>query len=222
MFSYFLYRIGQFIALSVPLKMAYGIAVFFSDLHYLFADKDRRNVKANLKAIFPGKSGRHIRVIRLRMTRNFAKYLADFFRFEKINKEYIKKYVRLENIHYLDEALSKGRGAIALTAHLGNWELGGVVISLLGYPFYAVARPHKNKKVDDFFNFQRGRKGLKVIPLGKAVRACLNLLKENKIKFQIDSLKSYIAIGGAIKSVVKQKFPDFNNSVSDNNGTYKI
>ncbi len=181
MLNYIFYRLGQFIALAVPPKIAYLIATFISDLHYLFADKDRSRVKANLRVIFPEKSGRQIRGIRLRMNRNFAKYLVDFFRFEKIDKEYIKKCIRINNIHYLDEALSKGKGAVALTAHLGNWELGGVVIALLGYPFYAVARPHKDKKVDEFFNFQRGRKGLKVIPLGKAVRSCLNVLKENKI-----------------------------------------
>ncbi|MDI6606460.1 MAG: lysophospholipid acyltransferase family protein [Candidatus Omnitrophota bacterium] len=181
MFNYLLYRIGQFIALKTPLKLAYAIAIFISGLHYLFADKDRRMVRANLKAIFPEKSEREIRGIRLRMSRNFAKYLVDFFRFEKIDKEYIKKNIRIENLHYFDEALSKGKGAIVLTAHLGNWELGGVVISLLGYSFWVVALEHKEKKVNDFFNYQRESKGLKVIPLSRAVRASLNTLKENKI-----------------------------------------
>lgn len=181
MFNYLLYRLGQFIALNTPLKLAYRIAIFISDLHYLFADKDRRRVKGNLKAIFPEKSDREIRRLRLQMCRNFAKYLVDFFRFEKIDKEYIKKNIRIENLHYFNQALSKGKGAIALTAHLGNWELGGVVISLLGYPFWVVALAHKEKKVNEFFNFQRESKGLKVIPLGRAVRACFNTLKDNKI-----------------------------------------
>jgi KDO2-lipid IV(A) lauroyltransferase len=59
--------------------------------------------------------------------------------------------------------------------------LGGVVIALLGYPFWAVVLPHKDKRVDNFFNYQRERKGVKVIPLGRAVRTCLNILKENKM-----------------------------------------
>lgn len=181
MFNYILYRIGQFITLFLPLKIAYKFAVLISDLHYLFAYKDRLAVKENLKAIFPDKPDKEIRAIRIRMSRNFAKYLVDFFRFPNLDKEYIKKYVKIENIHYLEEALAKGKGVIALTAHLGNWELGGVVIAILGYPFWAVALPHKNKKVDNFFNRQRESKGVKVIPLGKAVRSCLNLLRENKI-----------------------------------------
>jgi lauroyl/myristoyl acyltransferase len=181
MYNYILYRIGQFIALNVPLKFGYMLAVFFSDLHYIFADKDRKAVKENLQAIFPEKSDREIRRIRIRMFRNFAKYLVDFFRFQKLDKEYIKKNIRIENIHYFDEAYAKGKGVIVLTAHLGNWELGGVVVSLSGYPFWVVALPHKDKRVNIFFNSQRESKGIKVIPLGKAVRTCLNVLKENRL-----------------------------------------
>lgn len=181
MVNYLVYRLGQFIALSAPLKLAYRIAAAVSDLHYLFADKDRRRVKGNLKAIFPQKTDRQVRGMRLRMSRNFAKYLVDFFRFEKIDKEYIEKNIRIENLDYFKQALAKGKGAIALTAHLGNWELGGVVIALLGYPFWAVALEHKDKRVDQFFNFQRESKGMKVIPLSRAVRTSLKLLNDNKI-----------------------------------------
>jgi len=181
MINYILYRIGQFIALICPLKIAYFVAVLVCDIHYIFADLDKKTVRANLKAIFPDKDDKEIRKISRRMFRNFAKYLVDFFRFSKINEAFIKKYIQIENKHYLDEAVKKGKGVITLTAHLGNWELGGVVISLLGYPFSAVALPHKHKKVDDFFNFQRKSKGVKVIPLGKAVRQCLDVLKKNEV-----------------------------------------
>lgn len=181
MFNYLLYRIGQFIALYTPLKIGYALAIFFSDLHYIFADKDRQRVAGNLKAIFPEKSDKEINRIRIWMFRNFAKYLVDFFRFEKLDKNYISKNIRIENIEHFNQALAKGKGVIVLTAHLGNWELGGVVIALLGYPFWAVALPHKDRRVNNFFNFQRQSKGVGVIPLGKAVKTSLNILKENKI-----------------------------------------
>jgi len=181
MLNYLLYRIGQFIALHLPLKLGYKLAVFISDVHYIFADKDLRAVKENLKVIFPEKADTEIRKIRIRVFRNFAKYLVDFFRFEKLDEEYIKNNIRIENIHYFKEALSKGKGVIALTAHLGNWELGGVVVAVSGYPFWVVVLPHKYKKVDEFFNFQRESKGIKVIPLGKAARKSLDVLKENGI-----------------------------------------
>ncbi len=181
MFNYIPYRIGQLIALHLPLKIAYKIAVFISDLRYLFARKDRRIAKNNLMVIFPDKSSREIRRISVKVFRNFAKYLVDFFRFSKLDTQYIKENIKVENIHYIDEALSKGKGAIIVSAHLGNWELGGVVVALSGYPFWAVALPHKYKKVDNFFNSQRESKGMGVIPLGKAVRRSLDVLRENKV-----------------------------------------
>lgn len=181
MFNYILYRIGQFIALRIPLKAAYAIAVFISELHYLSSSADRNAVWENLKVIFPDKSNKEIRGIRRRMFRNFAKYLADFFRFPKVDKEYIRDNVKIENIHYFDQALKRGKGVIVITAHLGNWELGGGVIALSGYPFWVVALSHENQKVNEFFISQRQSKGIQVIPLGSAARQCLNLLKENKM-----------------------------------------
>lgn len=181
MFDYALYRIGQFIALSLPLKIGYKIAVFVSDLHYMFAWGDRRDVKGNLRVIFPEKSDREIRRIRIRMFRNFAKYLVDFFRYEKLDREYIRKNIRIETSKYFDEALAKGKGVIVLSAHIGNWELGGAMASLSGYPLWAVVLPHKDKKVNAFFDHQRESKGMKVITLGIAVRKCFEVFKRNEM-----------------------------------------
>jgi len=177
----FFYKLGKFLAERLPIKLSYFLAVIISDIHYLFAHQDRREVTENLKAIFPEKSKKEIAKIRLKVFRNFAKYLVDFFRFSKLNEEYIKRKVKIENIEYLNEILSLKKGIIALTAHLGNWELGGVLAAMLGYPIWAVALPHQDKKVDDFFNLQREKKGLKVIPIEEAVSKCLLLLKERKI-----------------------------------------
>ncbi|MFA4889995.1 MAG: lysophospholipid acyltransferase family protein [Candidatus Omnitrophota bacterium] len=181
MLNYLLYRCGQFIALHLPKKCVYGFAVFCSDLHYLFAFKDHRAVRENLEVIFPNKPARELQRIRLEMSRNFAKYLADFFRFEILDRAYIDKYLRLDGIRYFDEALTQKKGVVVLTAHLGNWELGGAVAALLGYPLWAVVLEHKDKRVNAFFNYQRQSKGMKVIPLGKAVRKCLEVFRNNEM-----------------------------------------
>lgn len=181
MFNYILYKTGQFLALCLPLRVAYKIASLVSDIHYIFAAKDRVDVKANLEVIFPERTKREIRRIKIKMFRNFAKYLVDFFRLAKLDKEYIKNNLKTENLHYFDQALSSGKGVIVLSGHLGNWELGGAVMALLGYDFWVVALEHKYKKVNDFFNNQRKNKGIKVIPFHKAVRQSINILKENKL-----------------------------------------
>lgn len=181
MFDYILYKIGEWIALTFPLKIAYKFAVVISDVNYLFAFRDRKAVAENLRVIFPEKPLSEIRRIRKRMFRNFAKYLVDFFRFSKVDLEYVSKNVNRSYLHYLDEALSRNKGVIVLSAHLGNWELGGALLGVLGYPLSVVALVHKSKKVNDFFDGHRNSKGVKVIPLGRAAGKCLTVIKEKQV-----------------------------------------
>lgn len=179
MLNYYFYRLGQFIALRLPLRFVYGFAIFLANLHYFFAFGDRRSVRSNLRIIFPDKSTRDLRKISKAVFRNFAKYLVDFFRFQNLDLQYIDKNIKLENLDNFDQVLAKGKGVIVLSAHLGNWELGGVVIAQLGYSFWVVALPHKNKKVNEFFDGQRNGKGVKVIAMGKAVRSCISEIRKN-------------------------------------------
>ncbi len=131
--------------MALPLKAAYGLAVFLSNIYSTLAFRDRKAVSANLKVIFPDKSDAELSGIRRKLFHNFAKYLVDFLRFERIDTGYLKKNIRLKNLNYIDASLSEGRGALLVTAHLGNWELGGVVISMVGYSFLTVALPHNPK-----------------------------------------------------------------------------
>jgi KDO2-lipid IV(A) lauroyltransferase len=181
MISYIFYRIGEILSLSLSLRVAYAVAVFLSDLRYLFAFKDRKIVTDNLKTIFPDKKDEEISSIRLRVFHNFAKYLVDFFRFKRLNMDYIRKNVKIINRENIDEGLKQGKGVIIVTAHLGNWELGGVVVSMAGYLLSTVALPHKSKVVTNFFTKQRESKGLKVFLLGNAVKGCLKALRDNQM-----------------------------------------
>jgi len=104
-----------------------------------------------------------------------------FFKFSIIDKNFIKKYVVIENMEYVDELLKKYKGVVAVTAHIGNWELAGAVTALCGYPVVGVAMAHKNKMINEFFNRQRSYAGMEVVPLGRAVKECLKALQEGKV-----------------------------------------
>jgi lauroyl/myristoyl acyltransferase len=181
MISFLLYKLGELLACSMPLTWAYAVAVVFSDLRFFVAGQDRKLVMANLRVIFPEKSVAELREIRRCMFNNFAKYLVDFFRSPCNKSNYYTKFTRVEGFEYFDQALAKGKGVVVLTAHIGNWEMGGQVIGRNGYDFWVVALPHVNKYVNRFFDGRRETGGMKVIPFGKAARLCLQLLKQNKL-----------------------------------------
>jgi KDO2-lipid IV(A) lauroyltransferase len=182
MIFYWLYKICYLLAVRFPLKIAYGVAIFLSILKYYLSPRDRRAVIGNLRKILPEPELKKIHLYAKEVFVNFGKYLIEFFRVSHLKKEDLGHYFKIEGLEYVDEALKKGKGVIILSAHIGNWELGGIFMSLLGYPMFAVALPHRHPKVNELFNYQRERLGMIVVPsIGVALRRIYDALKKNHI-----------------------------------------
>ncbi len=180
MVKYFLYKFGQFCVRRLPLKCAYRLAVFISDMQYYFSPRDRKAVVANLQEIL--QTQKNVGWEAREVFRNFGRYLLEFFRMAKfLDAEYIKNNIEIINRQYADQVIQSKKGGIILTAHIGNWEMGGMVISMLGYPVVAVALPHKERPVNDLFNHQREMRGIKVIQSTGAIRKCIEMLKQNRL-----------------------------------------
>lgn len=179
---YLLYKIGVLLALGLPVKLSYWIADIAGSLYYLLAKKDKQIVINNNKVVLnQGRDSQRLYYTSRMVFVNFARYLIDFFRTSKLNSEYIERHIRIEGKHNLDQALSLGRGALLVSAHLGNWEWGAMTLSMLGYKVSIMVWTHKNKLVNNFFLQQRQSKGLTVIPLGLGIRKIFSALKNNEI-----------------------------------------
>lgn len=179
MFKFLLYKLGQFLVNYLPVNLAYRIASLLSDIQYTFSFRDRKAVYHNLKVIARDSSANLDHLTR-DVFRNFGIYLVDFFRMRQmVTPTFIEQNIRVHNLQYMNEVKAKHRGGIFLTAHLGNWELGGVVMASLGYKIMAVALPHKERPVNDLFNQQREDKGITVVPISQAIRRCMETIKNN-------------------------------------------
>jgi len=177
MFFYLLYRIGFFIANTLPLRLAYWVSERFADVQYIISKKDREAVRSNLATILKKDKKECARLSKM-VFRNFGLYLVDFFRILKIDKEYIKNKVSIEGLQHIADVLKEGKGGIILSSHIGNWELGGVVVGVLGYDISAVAMNHSHSKINSFFIKQREAKGLKVIKMGSVMKSCISVLSK--------------------------------------------
>ena len=178
--NYYFYKIAEFLTRILPLKISYLVAVLLSDCQYFLSAADRSSVADNLKTITgaPSVPSSMVRAV----FPTFGKSLIDFFTMtHRVNKDYIKNSVHIEGMEHLNHVLKEGKGGILLSAHLGNWELAGSVISLLGYPLSVVALSHRDDKVNTYFNRQREFFGTKVIQTNVAIRRCLQDLKANRL-----------------------------------------
>ncbi len=126
--------------------------------------------------------GGDIRSTAREVFRNFGRYLVEFFRMQRtMDADFLRRGVSFENRGAFEDALALGKGLVVVTAHLGNWELGGAVLSRLGYPMVAIALPHKERPVNDLFNRQREAMGVTVVPVHRASRRCLRALRDRRI-----------------------------------------
>lgn len=176
---YYLFILGSLIASIFPRNVCYALAKLVALVNFYMFVNDKQRINNNLKVIIPEEKARKKQVKNVFV--NFSYYLADFFRYPKLNQAFLEKYVKVSGLENLDSALAQHRGVIALTAHLGNYELAGAVISLLGYPVSAVALPHKDKRINNFFNHRRNLAGMQVISTGSSIRSCFSALKTGRV-----------------------------------------
>jgi len=178
--NYYLYRVAKFLARILPFRVSNALVMSLCNLHFCFSKRDRRAVENNLKIVY--KTG-HVPETKVRAVfRNFGSYLLEFFTLTKyLQSDFIKAHVQIKNIEYLNKVLQKGKGGIIVSAHLGNWEMGGAVLPMLGFPLSVVALTHKDPRVNALFNAQREAFGGMVIQADVAVRRVVEHLHLNRL-----------------------------------------
>ncbi len=74
-----------------------------------------------------------------------------------------RHHLRLPDSPRVVRQLLSGRPLLLVTAHFGNWELGGYLLGLLGFTTHAIARPLDNPRLDAFLRTFRERTGQKIL-----------------------------------------------------------
>jgi len=107
--------------------------------------------------------------------------------------EHAGKIVKVEGRENLEAGLAKGKGVIALGAHIGNFVLVGTRLGIEGYPFHILFRLPKDQRLKTIIDRYLPCFHLKIIPSFPrrvAVTKVLETLKRNEIVFILaDNLK---------------------------------
>jgi KDO2-lipid IV(A) lauroyltransferase len=86
-----------------------------------------------------------------------------------------------EGFEKLDEALSKGKGALVITGHFGNWDLLMSYVRSRGYSGAVIGRKIYFHKYDDFITRLRKKTGDRVIYRDESPKKILRVLKDGEI-----------------------------------------
>lgn len=175
------YHIAASLIRLLPRNLCYWLGLRIADVYYFRDRRGRAAVETNIARIFKYRGirdpGGSIRRKTRKTYQYFGKYLVDFFRMSQHRMERLDRWVSIRNMEYLEKEFARGRGVIIATAHLGNWELGAMVLSGRGYPITAVFRPFGVPHLDRLFTEKRESRGVKLVPLGQSVRPLMTALK---------------------------------------------
>ena len=123
----------------------------------------------NLAAAFPDMSAAERTDLARRMYAHFGRVATDSLRLTGGGAKAVLPFIRVfEGEDLLRSLAASGRGAIVLTGHLGNWELGAAYVAAIGLPMAGVVKPPSNPWVADLVERSRRKMGIETIPMPEA------------------------------------------------------
>ena len=166
-------------ALPMPAALAVGRGLGTA-AHALLATP-RRLAVAHMGLAFPELDLATRRRLVRATFRHAGQAFAELSLFESILRR--PDYIRLEGVEALDTALARGRGAIAVTGHVGNWELLAAWAAAIGYPITVVVRRVNDLRFHSLIVRFRAAAGVEVLVRDdpRFVAAVGDALRRNRV-----------------------------------------
>ena len=154
-------------------------------LVYCLTGRQRRGARSNLRVV----TGRRwVEPLIISSYYKFARNWCDIMLMTRLSGAGLHSLVgRKSDSKPMDDALAAGTGAILVSPHLGNWELGGLGLADLGYPVNVLTF----REPDEKFNSERERlriaRGIRFIYVDRddasplAIIEAVNALRRNEV-----------------------------------------
>jgi KDO2-lipid IV(A) lauroyltransferase len=111
---------------------------------------------------------------------SIARLLSAFARLPRLTPQSISSIIRYDGLENFQTPLSRGRGVLVATAHLGNWELSAFAHAWMTAPMNIVVRPLDNPRIDVLVERYRAHSGNHIIQKKDAARGILKALKSGE------------------------------------------
>lgn len=165
------YRLGIFklaraLSSVLPRALVQPIAGAIGRGSFRFNSRARQSLRENLSTV-TGLSGDELDALCRRNFSNFVKMLGDYFYSVTSSPAAVRSMVNewrgLENVL---RARERGHGALLVTGHIGNWEMGATLLATEGLPMTIVTLDEPSSGLTQWRSRQRERLGIRTIAVG--------------------------------------------------------
>lgn len=184
--SWIWFPMARFSARSIPRPLVHRGGRGLAHVYYRFQPKYLRAARANL-AVIRGEpeDSPEVRRLAFEMVASHFSAWVDFLRFATRSREESALLVEsVTGYSRIVEARLAGKGVLLLTAHLGNWEIGGLMLAQVNQPIHVVLVPDIFPGVERERRRLHARCGVTEIRVDQSIAptlAVLRALSENGI-----------------------------------------
>ena len=166
MSKYWAYRVAETIANRVPQRVAYGVAI--ACVHALLVLTPQRfaGLQSNLGRVVGDTTPRRLRALVRANARNLARSWVDVLRMSRPSP--CAEHLELDGLDNLTTALSRGRGVVMVSTHIGPWDAGLVAFNAGTGRVAVLAEVVRPRRLFDHLRDCRANLGVAVIPLDVA------------------------------------------------------
>lgn len=171
-----LYRLAKALGRVSPFWFLQSVGAVLGVV-FLLVSSRRRTVTANLKRVFPGRSGVARFGLGVRCAAHFGRIGFDYIKWGQVAAETLSSMVNCKGLENLEEARARGKGVFLLSAHFGHWEVAAQWLAAHGFPQALVYRPLENPLMEAELAASRTRFGSSLIPKAGATRGIMKTLR---------------------------------------------
>jgi len=179
--EYWAMRAAEFVLRLVPLEWARTFGRAVGRMSCPFDRRHRTVAESNAAwalGLGPAEARRFVR----RVYSNFGLTSLELAMLPHIlRRRKFEDFFQAEGMEHLRAALERGRGAIVLTAHLGNWELSGLALAQVAGSVLSIARPLDNPLLHAHVRRVRERLGQQIVDREGALKPIVRHLRENGV-----------------------------------------
>ncbi|HEX7124490.1 MAG TPA: lysophospholipid acyltransferase family protein [Thermodesulfobacteriota bacterium] len=167
---------------ALPAPAASRLADLAAGLAFRLLPRERQRMAEHLALAFPEKSAADRTAIAEAAFRHFAQVFVETARLTRLSDGALADLVRVEDPGGVLDRLTRERsGGLAVTAHLGNWELLAAVCARRGVPVQVVATRFRDPRVNDLLVELRAASGIRTIQRDEGPRPILRALREGHV-----------------------------------------
>jgi KDO2-lipid IV(A) lauroyltransferase len=182
--GYILFKLAASGFAWLPRPVARWLGGIIGIIGWFFWRGYRRLAHVNVRIALGGElSFDQQRRLVLHAARNMAREFLELFVWLRLPEEKRRRLVDLAGVEHLRAARSGGKGVILVTAHLGNFPILSLGLTLSGFPNAFVTQQFKVESTGTYFGKLASRLGVELIdalPRSRCALECVRQLNENK------------------------------------------